>query len=108
MSQQSCSRRVYEQGGFTLTDLALEAGMAKGAHNVGVVQVLGDSHLHGGPIRGTLDVLILLRCYDLQTCHHHKASVKASDFVRHSTDSYVGLQAFSGRSCSSNLCCAVL
>ena len=47
-------------------DLALEAGMAQGAHNVGVVQVLGYGHLHGGPIWGALDVLVLLRCYDLQ------------------------------------------
>lgn len=41
--------------------------MAEGTHNVGVVQVLSDGHLHGGPIWGALDVLVLLRCYDLHT-----------------------------------------
>ena len=45
--------------------LALEAGMAQGAHNVGVVQVSGEGHLHGGPVWGTLDVLVLLWCNDL-------------------------------------------
>lgn len=63
-----------EQGGFRLADLALEAGMAEGAHNVGVGQVLGDGHLHGGPIWGALYVFILLRCYDLQTRPRQKAS----------------------------------
>lgn len=52
---------------YFLSYLALEAGMAECAHNVGVVQVLGDGHLHGGAIRGALNVLVLLRCYDLQT-----------------------------------------
>ena len=47
-------------------DLALKAGMTQGAHNVGVVQVLSDSHFHGGPIRSALYVLVLLRRYDLQ------------------------------------------
>ena len=94
---------MYSQQGFTLTDLALKAGMAEGTHNVGVVQVLGDGHLHGGPIRGALYVLVLLRRNDLQTCHHHKASVNDSDFMRQSTHSHVGSQAFSGLSYSSKL-----
>ena len=40
--------------------------MAQGAHNVGVVQILGEGHLHGGPIWGALYVLVLLWCYDLK------------------------------------------
>ena len=52
--------------GGRLTDLTLEASMAKGAHNVGVVQVLGEGHLHGGPIWGALYVLVLLWSNDLQ------------------------------------------
>lgn len=40
--------------------------MAKGAHNVGVGEVLSQRHLHGGPIRGALDVLVLLGGHNLQ------------------------------------------
>lgn len=53
----------------TLTDLTLEAGMAQGTHNVGVVQVLGNGHLHGGPIWGALYVLVLLWSNNLQAKH---------------------------------------
>ena len=70
---------MYEQGGFRQTDLALEAGMAEGANDVGVVQVLGDGHLHGRPIGGALYVLVLLRRYDLQTCQYQQASVMGLD-----------------------------
>ena len=45
--------------------------MTQSAHNVGVVQMLGESHLHGGPIWGPLYILVLLWCYDLQQFNHH-------------------------------------
>jgi len=40
--------------------------MTQGTHNVGVIQVLGKGHLHGGPIWCAFDILVLLWCYDLQ------------------------------------------
>ena len=40
--------------------------MPEGSHNVGVVQALGQGDLHGGPIWGALDVLVLLWRNDLQ------------------------------------------
>ncbi len=40
--------------------------MTQGTHDVGMVQVLGEGHLHGGPIWGALYILVLLWCYDLQ------------------------------------------
>ena len=55
--------------------------MAEGTHNVRVVQVLGEGHFHGGPIWGALNILVLLRRYDLHPCTISSTRHQSQDWM---------------------------
>ncbi len=82
--------------------------MTQGAHNVGVVQVLGKGHLHGGPIWGALYILVLLWCYDLQ---HQDLTKMAPTTTRSDKDApqyYKILQGCSSKIKILQCCCRSL
>ena len=49
------------------TNLAVEAGVSEGVHNVGAMHPSSQDHLHGSSFRGALDELVLFCTYDLQS-----------------------------------------
>lgn len=56
--------------------------MPKGLDNIGVAEVLGEGYLHGSPVRGALDILVLLWCYDLHNGMPHPHLVKPGHEVQ--------------------------